>query len=201
MLRLANLQVVPDHLLGHHTKLTGIHLGVGLVLAALHHLPCILGAPLGVELNEHSADKLTLTVEVFVLLSSNLGYKLVNMLATVLDGVDLLADEELELMGRAILGVEPLGPILGVRILEVLLALFSFHPLLVGVGNQLDLSRLKFKRGLVTVFNELLELLGVGSNPSVLDAGEHLEQGTLGQSLWHIGEQDGARRQATGAPG
>ena len=200
MLSGLDAQISPHDFLGDNTELLGRELGVGLGLPVLHHLPGVLGVALGVEFEENAANKLTLAVPVLVLLCLNLGEKLSKMRATVLDGVDLLADEELELVGWALLGVNPLGPVVDVAGDIVLLALLSLEPVLVRIRLQLYLAILELESGLVAVLDELLQILGVGGDPGVLDTGEHLEEGRLRERLGDVGKEDGAGRQTAGAP-
>jgi hypothetical protein len=145
----SNTQVVPHNLLGEHTELTGRHLRVGLGLPLLHQQPGILSRPLGVEFQENSADELGLALPVLVLLGLDLGDELGQVLASVSDGVDLLADEELETVGRAVLGVgEVVDAFSG---LVRFLSLLRLDAVQVGIAGELDFAVLELHGGVVPV--------------------------------------------------
>ena len=199
MLSGANAQVVPNNLLWEHTELTGGHLGVGLGLSLLHHQPGILGRALGIEFQEDGTHELSLALPVLVLLGLDLGNELSQVLASVCDGVDLLANEKLEAVGGAVLWVAKL--VNAFSGLVRLLSLARLHAVQVGIAGKLNLAIFKLQCGSVAVLDQLLQLLAVGGNPCVLHAGEHLEEGGLGEVLGDVGEEDGLGGQAAGAKG
>jgi hypothetical protein len=126
-------QISPHDLLRCDTKLGGMKLLVGLSRPLQHHLPSILCKPLGLELNENSSDKFALSVPVLVLLLRDLGDDLSQVRASVLNGIDLLANQEFELVSWTLLWVNPFGTVSYIGGDEVLLALLGFHTVLVGV--------------------------------------------------------------------
>lgn len=154
-------QIAPNNLLRHDTKLACLELLVGPGLAALHHLPGILRMPLGVKLEEDGSDQVALAVPVFVLLLGDLGHELSEVRSSVLDSVNLLADQELELVCRSFLGVNPLGAIRYIAGDEVLLALLCLDPVHVGFTQELVLAILQLHSSLVTVLNQVVQLLRV----------------------------------------
>lgn len=165
----------------------------------MHHLPGILGRSLGVEFQEDSTDKVGLALPVLVLLGLDLGNELGQVLTSVCDGVDLLSDEELEAVRGTVLGVAEV--VNAFSSLVGLLALFSLDAVLVGVAGELDFASFELQSGLVPIVNELLQVFAVGRNPCMLNAREELEQGSLGEVLGDVCEENGLGRQATGAPG
>ena len=164
----------------------------------LHQLPGILGRFLRIKDNENRANKIGLALPVLRLLGFDLGEKLSQVLTSVGDGVDLLADKELELVGWSLLWVDKLVDSLSA--LECLLALFRLDAILIGVARKLDLCGFELESRVVAVLDELLKLLAVRCDPCVLHAGKHVEQLVLSKRLGDAGEEDGLGREATGAP-
>lgn len=196
----ADAEVAPDDLLREDAKLAGLHLLDGLRLPVLHNLPSILRVLLCVELEENGADEGCIAIPVLVLLCLDLGDDFSQMLAPVFDGVDLLSNQELQLVRRAVLGIEPSGTVL-LRTLIALLAFGHLHTVEVRVAAELNFGGFELQGGLVPVLNHVGELLAVGGDPGVGDAGEHLEESILANVGGDAGEENGPRREAAGAPG
>jgi hypothetical protein len=133
-----------------------------------------------------------------VLLGLDLGDELSQVLAAIRDGVDLLSDQELEFVGWSVLGVDELVDTFSTRIR--FFALFCLHSVDISITRKLNLGGFEFVRHVVTIIDQLLQILAIGCHPCVLHAGEHVKERMLTEGLWDTSEQDGLRGQATGAP-
>lgn len=139
-----------------------------------------LGIGLGEELDKDSIVLLVVSREPLSLSIVGLGNQLAKLLAAPFDSVDLLANETKgsKTVSRALLVGDPAGSKvsrLGVRgsggsLLSVGTRLLQeVDALLVDQLEKLDLSLLQLHGGLITLLDNLVQLLGVAWEPNVLD--------------------------------
>jgi hypothetical protein len=90
---------------------------------------------LRIEFEEDTTNEVALAIPMLVLLLRDLGEKLGQMRSSVLDSVDLLANQELELVSGALLRVDPFGAVGNVAGNKVFLVLLSLESVCVGVAQ------------------------------------------------------------------
>lgn len=167
-----------------------------------------LSIGLGVELDEDSAGGLEVAGAPVSLGSLGQGKNPLELGTTPLDGVNLLSEETKgsKTVSRTHLGRNPAG---GIASLDIAGAfggsgsLVGLEVLLVGSFEELDLSLLQLHGNLVALLDELVQVLGVTSNPDVLDG---VAEGLANASLVEIllgdgGEQHGAGGESVGVLG
>ena len=204
-----NVQVLPDDLLGLDTDVAGRH--VQRVMVG-DHLERSLGIRLGVKLDEDRVHLLEVSRQILGLGRLSLGHELVKLGTTPFDGVDLLSNktQRAQTMARAHLVRDPArGEVTSLDILRSRLGglarlLGGLDTLLVDGLEQLDLALLELHGRLVTLLDNLVEILGLSSNPYVLDriGAEDLAETRLIQKLVRDGsEEHGPGRDALGVAG
>lgn len=168
-----------------------------------------LGVGLGEELDKDSIVLLVVSREPLSLSIVGLGNQLAKLLTAPFDSVDLLANETKgsKTVSRALLIGDPAGSKvsrLGIRgsrgsLLSVFTRLLDeVDALLVDQLEKLDLSLLQLHGSLITLLDNLVQLLGVAWEPNVLDrvVEEGTNAGLIEVLLGNGCEEDGSGRDA-----
>lgn len=204
-------QVGPNNLLRADTDNLGAHVEGSVVS---NSLVSSLGIGLGFELNEDGTDLLEVSSDELSLGGFGLGDTLVQLVAAPFDSVDLLADQtkETKTVRRALLVGDParnnvsgFGISFSLRSAGGIIAtlLESLVASLVHKLDQLDFGTFELQSSLVTLANELVELLRVTSDPDMTDdSGVHGAKAALIEVVGgDVGEQNNASREAVTVEG